>query len=291
MSKIYKALEKAERERSTEFKEVQPSVWRLKERKIERHRIISKPKKAEAIVSEQQLVTLFQPKSLAAEQFRKLRTHLLKLKISEPPKTILVTSATSSEGKTLIAANLAAGIATELNAHALMVDCDLRSPSLAKWFGLPNGKGLSDYLIGDRQISDLLIKTGVEKLSLLAGGSIQDNPAELIGSKKMEALVHELKSRYNDRYVIFDSTPLLITSEPEVLSKLVDGIIVVVRASITPRETIKQALSSIEKGKILGFVLNDIEFKSSGLSSRYFGSDGYYYKYGYGKNRTKPINR
>lgn len=291
MSKIYKALEKAERERSTEFKEAQPSVWRPKERKIERHRIIPKPKKAEAIVSEQQLVTLFQPKSLAAEQFRKLRTHLLKLKISEPPKTILVTSATSSEGKTLIAANLAAGIAIELNAHALMVDCDLRGPSLAKWFGLQNGKGLSDYLIGNREISDLLIKTGVEKLSLLSGGSIQDNPTELIGSKKMEALVHELKSRYNDRYIIFDSTPLLTTSEPEVLSKLVDGIIVVVRASLTPRETIKQALSSIENGKILGFVLNDIEFKSSGLSSRYFGSDGYYYKYGYGNKKSKPQKR
>jgi protein-tyrosine kinase len=291
MSKIYKALEKAERERSTEFKEVQPSVWRPKERKIERHRIIPKPKKVEAIVSEQRLVSLFQPQSLASEQFRKLRTHLLNLRIPESPKTILVTSATDSEGKTLIAANLAAGLATDLQAHALLVDCDLRSPSIAQLFDLRNDKGLSDYLIEDRKVSDLLMKTGVEKLSFLPGGSIQDNPTELIGSKKMEALVHELKSRYNDRYVIFDSTPLLTTSEPEILSKWVDGIIFVVRAGITPRETIKQALLSIENGKILGFVLNDIEFKSSGLSSRYFGSDGYYYKYGYGKNRTKPINR
>jgi len=291
MSKIYKALEKAEKERLTEFKKDQHFVPGPKEIRIERWEIKPEPKRAKGIVTKQQLVSLFQPQSLASEQFRKLRTHLLNLRIPESPKTIMVTSATDSEGKTLIAANLAAGIATDLQAHALLVDCDLRRSSLAQWFGMQNGKGLSDYLVGDRKISDLLMETGVEKLSLLSGGSIQDNPTELIGSKKMEALVHELKSRYNDRYVIFDSTPLLATSEPEILSKLVDGIIIVVRAGVTPRETIKQALSSIEKGKILGFVLNHVEFKSSGLSSRYFGSDGYYYKYGYGKRKAKTQKR
>ncbi len=107
----------------------------------------------------------------------------------------------------------------------------------------------------------------------------------------MEALVHELKSRYPDRYVIFDSTPLLATTEPEVLGKLVDGIIIVVRAGVTPRETVKQAIASLEKEKILGVVLNVVEFKSSGLFSRYFGSDGYYYRYGYGKSKAKPQSR
>jgi len=106
----------------------------------------------------------------------------------------------------------------------------------------------------------------------------------MIGSEKMKALIQELKERYNDRYIIFDSTPLLSTAEPEVLSKLVDGILLVVRAGVTPRETVKQAISSLEKEKILGFVLNDLQFKSSGLSSRYFGSDGSY-GYGYGKGR------
>jgi Mrp family chromosome partitioning ATPase len=111
----------------------------------------------------------------------------------------------------------------------------------------------------------------------------------------MEALVQELKSRYRDRYVIFDSTPLLATAEPEVLAKLVDEILIVVRAGSTPRETVKQAIASLEKKKILGFVLNDVEFKFSGLSSRYFGSDGYSYRYGYGygygKKGAKPQSR
>jgi exopolysaccharide/PEP-CTERM locus tyrosine autokinase len=200
----------------------------------------------------------------------------------------MVTSATAGEGKTFVAANLAAGIAHDLHFHALLVDCDLRNPSLSQWFGVQNGHGLSDYLVGRRQLPELLMKTEMEKLSILTGGSAQEKPAELIGSRKMEALIHELKSRYNDRYIIFDATPLLVTTEPEVLARLVDGILIVVRANVTPRETVKQAIASLDPKKILGFVLNDVEFKSSGLSSRYFGSDGYYTKYGYGKRGTEP---
>jgi exopolysaccharide/PEP-CTERM locus tyrosine autokinase len=234
------------------------------------------------------LVSLFQPGSLGAEQFRKLRTHVLRLNVSNPPKTIMVTSATAGEGKTFVAANLAAGIAHDLHFHALLVDCDLRNPCLSHWFGVQNGHGLSDYLVGRGQLSELFMKTRMEKLSLLTGGSTQAKPAELIGSRKMEALVHELKSRYSDRYIIFDATPLLATTEPEVLARLVDGILIVVRANVTPRETVKQAIASLDPKKILGFVLNDVEFKSSGLSSRYFGSDGYYTQYGYGKRRAEP---
>jgi exopolysaccharide/PEP-CTERM locus tyrosine autokinase len=291
MSKIYKALEKAEKDRGRESrKEIyHPSV--PDEAKMEKQEMRPTPLRAGGMVSDQPLISIFQPKSLAAEQFRKLRTYLLQFGIQGSPKTIMVTSATEGEGKTFVAANLAGGMAADLHAHALLVECDLRSPVLADLFDLPGGSGLSDYLRGDRNISDLLMKTEVEKLSILPGGSIPDNPTELIGSKKMEALVHELKSRYSDRYVIFDSPPLLATSEPEVLSKLVDGMIIVVRAGVTPRETIKQAISSVEKGKILGFVLNDLNFKSSGLSSRYFGSDGYYYGYGYGKSKTQPQSR
>jgi Mrp family chromosome partitioning ATPase len=111
----------------------------------------------------------------------------------------------------------------------------------------------------------------------------------------MEALIHELKSRFRDRYVIFDSTPILATAEAEVLAKLVDEILIVVRAGVTPRETLKQAIAQLEKKKVMGCVLNDLEFKFSGLSSRYFGSDGYYYRYGYGygygKKEGKPQSR
>jgi protein-tyrosine kinase len=282
MSKIYKALEKAEMERETK-KDIHPIPIRF-----------PSSVRVEEMTSDQRLVSVSQPGSLAAEQFRKLRTNIIRPKSSVPLRTIMVAAAMSGEGKTFVAVNLAASIATDLHCHALLVDCDLRNPSLAQWFGLRDGKGLSDYLGGRETLPELLKKTEVEKLRVLTAGNIQENPTELIGSKKMEALVHELKSRYNDRYIIFDSTPLLATSEPALLSKLVDGIIFVARAGVTPRETVKQALSSIEKGKILGFVLNDLQFRSPGLSSRYFGSDGYYkygYRYGYGKNRAKPQNR
>ena len=255
---------------------------------MERHEIVHKPIRPVRMGSDLPLISLFQPESLGAEQFRKLRTKLLRLNVSDPPKTIMVTSAVEGEGKTFVAANLAAAIAHDLHFHALLVDCDLRNPSLSKWFGVENGHGLSDYLVERGQLSELLMKTEMQKLSILTGGSAQEKPAELIGSGKMESLVHELKSRYDDRYIIFDATPLLATTEPEVLGSLVDGILIVVRAGVTPRETVKQAITSLDPKKILGFVLNKVEFKSSGFSSRYFGSDGYYAKYGYGKREAEP---
>jgi len=280
MSKIYEALEKAEEEREGGLKK-ETSLISEEDRSESQEKMSLLPDAGE-LISEESLIYFFQPRSLAAEQFRKLRTVLLKRRGSEFSRTIMVTSATSGEGKSFVAANLAIGIAHDFHSHALLVDCDLRDPSLAHWFGLENGCGLSDYLKGDANISEFIKKTKVERLTLLPGGKVEDNPTELIGSKKMEALVHELKSRYRDRYVVFDSTPLLATSESEVLAKLVDDIVVVVRAGCTARETVKQAITSLEKNKILGFVLNDVQFRSPGLSSRYFGSDGYYYRYGYG---------
>jgi protein-tyrosine kinase len=300
MSKIFEALENAERQKGRGLKKgfslaLEPKEEKKfplapepKEERMERPKVVQRPIRPGRMGSDHPLVSLFQPGSLGAEQFRKLRTHVLRLNVSDPPKTIMVTSATEGEGKTFVAANLAAGIAHDLHFHALLVDCDLRNPSLSYWFGVQNGHGLSDYLVGRAQLSELLKKTEMEKLTLLTGGSAQAKPAELIGSRRMEALVNELKSRYADRYIILDATPLLATTEPEVMARLVDGILIVVRAGVTPRETLKQAIASLDPKKILGFVLNDVEFKSSGLSARYFGSDGYYTKYGYGTRGAAP---
>jgi exopolysaccharide/PEP-CTERM locus tyrosine autokinase len=297
VSKIHKALERAQKERDGDLtREVLPLVLEDVEKEAvdqPKRAVDSRPSgpwMAEKVISGQKLVTFYDPDSVASEQFRKLRTQLLRLRLPQPPRTILVTSARAGEGKTLISANLAAGIAHDFNAYALLVDSDLRNPSLGNWFGISNGYGLSDYLVGRKEISELLFKTEIERLRILLGGTLQDNPAELIGSARMESLIQELKSRYNDRYIIFDSTPLLATSEPEVLSKLVDGILVVVRAGETPRETVKQAISSLEKEKIMGVVLNDLQFKSSGLTNRYFGSNDSYYGYRYGKKKKGSDN-
>jgi len=155
-------------------------------------------------------------------------------------------------------------------------------------FGFKNARGLSDYLVGQENIANFFIKTGIERLSIVPGGSGQENPAELLGSMKMENLVNEMKSRYKDRYIIFDSSPLLATTEPSVLTKMVDGIILVVRAGVTPRETIQQAISHLDSEKILGVVLNDLDFKLGALNSRYFGSSSYYYRYRREYREKKP---
>lgn len=289
MSKIYEALEKAEKERAAELAKNLPPPSEPKEDEASAAGLAEVrpgPGVLEGGSTRQDLVVYFEPNSLASEQFRKLRAHLLKLKIPEPPRTIMVTSATNGEGKSFVSANLAVGIANELHFQALLVDCDLRNPSLSKWFGLQEDRGLSDYLAGNGGTSEIVLRTEMDKLCLLPAGKAPDNPTELIGSKRMEALVRELKLKSEERYVIFDSTPLLATTEPEVLSRWVDGIILVVRAGLTPRETVVQALKRVEKEKILGVVLNGLDFRTSALHSRYFGSDGYYYKYGYGLKRS-----
>jgi protein-tyrosine kinase len=271
MSHIYEALEKAERKRNgIRIKETEG------ERPAIRKELLSLPSQNFDVPS----FPLFQTGSLAAEQFRKLRTILVKM---QPMKTIMVTSALQGEGKTFVSANLAVGIAFDLDLHALLVDGDFRNPSLPNHFGLAEGKGLSDYLKGEESIPGLLRKTRLEKLTLLQAGSMSENPAELMSSNRMEALMEEMKNRYSDRYVIFDTTPVLVTSEAEVLAKMVDGIILVIRAGKTPRETVQQTIKVLGKEKIIGIVLNQIEFKSSALFSHYFGSNGYYH-YGYGKH-------
>lgn len=279
MSHIYEALEKAEQERNKQtIKEKEKETPRISKE------VISLPSTQFDVPS----FPLFQTGSLAAEQFRKLRTFLIK---KQPMKTIMVTSALQGEGKSFVSANLAVGIAFDLHLHALLVDCDLRNPSLGKQFGLTDGKGLSDFLVGEESIPNLITHTKLERLNLISGGSIPINPAELMGSKKMEAMIEEIKNRYDDRYIILDTTPILATSEPEIMTKIVDGIILVVRAGVTPRETVQQAIHLIGKEKLLGVILNQVEFKSSGLFKKYFGSNGYYHSYGsgygYGYGRKK----
>jgi protein-tyrosine kinase len=282
MSRIYKALEKAERERDLKWN-LPPAPEPLEEPEEQR----PEPELAEPVIHIPQVMAAYQPGSVAAEQFRKLRTHLIKLKNPESPRAIMVTSATNAEGKTFVAANLAVGIASDFHTQALLIDCDLRNPALTAWFGLSEAKGVSDYLSGIGVPNGYVVKTRLEKLNVLPAGTVTENPTELIGSNRMEAFIREVKSQQNNRYIIFDSTPILATTEPEVLGRLVDGIIFVVRAGVTPRETIQQALRALDKEKILGVVLNGVVFRSSALYSRYFGSDGYYYKYGYGRKKKQ----
>jgi protein-tyrosine kinase len=270
MGRMFDALQKVEREKNRELKEDSPKIT------------------SEDVVLDNKLVTFFAPTSMASEQFRRLRSYIIKPGTENSPKTILITSAMAGEGKSLIAINLAIAIATELHSYALIVDCDLRNPSLSRWFGFQEVKGLSDYLAGNALLQDLLVKTSVDKLSILPGGAFQDNPVELIGSNKMKSLVADLKARYADRYIILDSSPLLATTEPSVLNDMVDGILLVIKSGETPRESIQQALKLLDKKKIIGAVLNNMEFKTEAMIRRYFGTNRYYYDYRYSKSDLNP---
>jgi len=271
MGKMFDALQKVEREKYIDQEEEIPKAT------------------PEDIVLDEKLISYYQPSSMVAEQFRRLRTLILRSKLDAPaPRTILVTSAMAGEGKSLIAVNLAITIAAELHSHALLVDCDLRNPSLSRMFGLEEAKGLSNYLLGDAEIPDLMVKTSIDKLSFISGGSLEENPVELIGSNKMKSLVQDLKSRYEDRFIILDSSPILATTEPSVLTKMVDGIVLVILSGETPRESVLQAMKMMEKEKILGVVLNNLEFKTNAMIRRNFGTHHYYYDYRYSKSHPEP---
>jgi exopolysaccharide/PEP-CTERM locus tyrosine autokinase len=215
--------------------------------------------------------------NFAAEQYKMLRSQLL-FPVGRPvPRTIMVTSAVPGEGKSVVASNLAASIALCKKEHVLLLECDLRRPSLSGLFGFKSSRGLADYLMEEGDLSNLLRKTPVDKLTLLPAGSLTRNPYELLSSPKMFELLEEVSNRYPDRYIILDSTPVQVAAEITVLSKFVDGILMVVRYGKSSRKIIQESIQKVGKDKFLGVVFNCFEGKYS---------NEYYYKY-YGESRKK----
>ncbi|MDO9463249.1 MAG: polysaccharide biosynthesis tyrosine autokinase [Deltaproteobacteria bacterium] len=204
----------------------------------------------------ERLVTVTDPQSLAAEQFKILRSRILYPRNGSIPRTIMVASALEEEGKSLIAANLAISIAQGIQEHVLLVDCDIRRPAQHLLFNVSGEHGLSDYLAHDVPLEDLFIKTGINKLTLLPGGMPPSNPSELLSSEKMGRFIEEVKNRYHDRFVVFDTTPVQITAEVSVLAKSVDGILMVVRRGKTNRDIIERSVSVLGRDKIIGVAFN-----------------------------------
>ncbi|MBI5578274.1 MAG: polysaccharide biosynthesis tyrosine autokinase [Deltaproteobacteria bacterium] len=225
------------------------------------------------------LVALTDSHSPEAEQFKILRTNILFPLAGSPPRSILVTSSGPCEGKTFTAANLAISIALNINRHVLLIDADMRRPQLHKRFGFGSVPGLSDYLAEGRLLPSLLLKTKVDKLTLLAAGPPPDNPAELIGAERMSNLLAEVSTRYPDRIVVIDAPPPTLAAETGVLARQVDGILVVVRYGSTRRDDLADLIAQVGQKKILGSIVNYLE----NPASRYYG-----YKYaGYGKRKDR----
>ena len=286
MGKIFDALEKVEKNSpntivtKTREKEVRPKrVNRVREKSFDK-----KPDKVVALVNsngtqksgqlDDTLITYHDPQSVEAELFKVLRTNILFPAEGVPPKTILVTSALPGDGKSFVSSNLAISIAQGVEEHVLLMDGDLRKPAIHHRFGFGNGNGLSDYLRSGDDIGTVLLKTPIEKLTILPSGEPPVNPAELMSSKKMKALLSEVKSRYEDRYVIIDSPPPAMAAETNAIVKYVDGIILVVRAGKTPREAIADTIDRIGKEKLIGMVLNHVDRSHT----KYYGYNKSYYK-------------
>jgi|SRR5215470_11375990 len=170
---------------------------------------------------------------------------------------VMVTSAIPSEGKSFVAMNLAMSIALELDSTALLVDADVANPSLLRLTHLPPAKGLLDLLTSDdTKLHDVLLRTNVEKLTLLASGTAHGRATEMLASEAMAELVQEMADRYLDRIVVFDSPPLLATTEARALASHMGQIVMVVEADRTTQALVKHALETIESCPVVLMVLN-----------------------------------
>jgi len=176
----------------------------------------------------------------------------------------------------MTAINLAIAIAQEIDHTVLLVDADLRRSSIHTYFGIKPEKGLSDFLESRAELSEVMIKTGIGKLVLLPAGNPPRNPSELISSERMRILIRELKFRYRDRYIIIDSSPLLMTSDALSLCNYTDGIIFVVQADHTTVKAATQAVSLLKGHNVLGTVFNDVPKHLAKNLYPYYSNSAYY---------------
>jgi protein-tyrosine kinase len=258
MSKIEKALEKAINMRETKDTFVSAATT-IPDNQGTTHRFVVGESVIDKTLVDKHIVCLKDAVSSAAEQFKKLKAKILRETTKQAFfNTLMVTSSDIGEGKSVTAANLAIELSNEIDHTVLLVDADLRNPSIHQYFGIEPEYGLSDYLAGKVDLPDILIKTGIGKLVILPAGTVAENAAELLSSEKMKMLVRELKLRYNDRYIIFDSTPLLVTADPLLLGRYMDGIIFVIQEGRTSHKSALQSISLMKGWNILGVVFNNV---------------------------------
>jgi receptor protein-tyrosine kinase len=210
-------------------------------------------------------VTPDAPRTQLADEYRVIKRPLLTNALRrsstsvERGNLILITSAMPGEGKTFTAINLALSMAVELDCTVLLVDADVARPSVLTRFGLPTAKGLLDILTDSRlDLSDVLLRTNVERLSILPAGTHHPRATELLASDGMNRLVDELATRYSDRILVFDAPPLLPSTESRVLAAHMGQIVVVVESSRTQQSTLTQALGTIENCPVVMTLLNKV---------------------------------
>jgi len=215
-------------------------------------------------------------RSKIKEEYKHIKRPLLqkamaRMDASSADNLIMVTSAYSGEGKTFSSLNLALSIAVERDCRVLLIDADVVKPGLGRVLAMEDKPGLVEYLNGEvENLSEILLTTNIHNLTVLPAGKTHHLSHELLASNSMRDLAKELSSRYRDRIIIFDSPPVLITSEARVLSDVVGQIALVVEQDKTAQQSVKDALAKLDTAKVSGLILN----KSHSLGAGYYG---YYY--------------
>lgn len=229
----------------------------------------------ETIRNGAQLITVMHPKSPISEQFRTLRTNINFMAIDHPIKTLALTSANVSEGKSTVTDNLAI-VWAQTGQKVLLVDADLRRSTLHRTFGLDNREGLTTILTSRARTIDLnkiIQPSGIDNLSLLPSGPTPPNPAELLNSQRMKDFLKAARERYD--MVIIDVPPMLEVTDTQVISHDLDAVVLVIKQGQTQKLGAKRAVELLKMAhaNLLGYVMNDVTSD---------GSAGYGYGYGYG---------
>jgi succinoglycan biosynthesis transport protein ExoP len=208
-----------------------------------------------------ELIGASNPYSVHGEAYRTLRTAILLSRAGAPPKSILMTSTTSGEGKTVTSTN-AAVLFAHTGAKVLLIDADLRRPRCHRVFAMDKEPGLTEVLTGGRTVFEMIRPTQVEGLSILTSGSLPPNPTELLGSDKMKKILGELAASFD--FILVDSPPVLPVSDSVLLSTIVDGVVVVVNSANTAKQQIRVACARLKyaRAKIFGIVLNKVNLQS-----------------------------
>lgn len=218
------------------------------------------------------LITQKDPKAIASEAYRTLRTNIQYSSFDKEISTILVTSTAPGEGKSVTCGNLALTMA-QAGKRVLVIDCDLRKPTLHKKFTISNRTGISNFLLGQITLEEVMYKYS-DKLCLLPSGTIPPNPSEMLSSKKLKEFLKSMKGVFD--YIIIDSPPVMAVTDAQILSTIADGVLLVAASGQTQKEGLVKAKEQILKvgGNLLGVVLNKVPIKTGK------GYGNYYYYYG-----------
>ena len=247
MGKITEALKKVNNERVSRIQkkpEIQYVIRKVENSSIDEH-----------------VVSFHDSSSPIGEQYKMIRTNLQRLAVTKNYKTFAITSSINGEGKTVTSINLAISMAHDLDDKSiLLIDADMRKGKMAGYLGINNTPGLSEILKGELEADAAFISPGINNLTVIPAGKVPRNPAELLASKKMQALLASFKTRFD--YIIIDTPPVMPLTDACILGPIVDGIILVIQAGRTQRDIIQHAENRLHQAhaKTLGYIMTNIEY-------------------------------